>query len=76
MTMKEQLAEKKNQLLGMESALKAEDVSAETVEQGEALVKEIADLEAKIEKAEKAAQILKNIGTDDDTNEDPTEERQ
>ena len=75
MTMKEQLAEKKNQLLGMESALKAEDVSAETVEQGEALVKEIADLEAKIEKAEKAAQILKNIGTDDDTNEDPTEEK-
>lgn len=75
MTMKEQLAEKKNQLLGMESALKAEDVSAETVEQGEALVKGIADLEAKIEKAEKAAQILKNIGTDDDTNEDPTEEK-
>ena len=55
--------------------LKADDVSAETVEKGEALVKEIADLEANIEKAEKAAAILDTIGTSDNLNNDITEEK-
>ena len=42
MTLKEQLTEKKAALVELEPQLKAEDVSAETIEQGEALVKEIA----------------------------------
>ena len=72
MTIKEQLAEKKAALVELEPQLKSEDVTAEVVEQGEALVKEIADLEAKCEKAEKAEALLKRIGnagskTDDDT---------
>lgn len=74
MTMKEQLTEKKQALLDLEPMLKAEDVSAETIEQGEALVKEIADLEADIEKAEKAAAVLESIGTDE-INTDITEEK-
>lgn len=74
MTMKEQLTEKKQALLDLEPMLKAEDVSAETIEQGEALVKEIADLEADIEKAEKAAAVLELIGTDE-INTDITEEK-
>ena len=75
MTMKEQLTEKKQALLDLEPMLKADDVSAETLEQGEALVKEIADLEANIEKAEKAAAILDTIGTADNSNNDITEEK-
>ena len=75
MTMKEQLTEKKQALLDLEPMLKADDVSAETVEKGEALVKEIADLEANIEKAEKAAAILDTIGTPDNLNNDITEEK-
>ena len=75
MTMKEQLTEKKQALLDLEPMLKADDVSAETVEKGEALVKEIADLEANIEKAEKAAAILDTIGTSDNSNNDITEEK-
>lgn len=74
MTMKEQLTEKKQALLDLEPMLKADDVSAETIEQGENLVKEIADLEANIEKAEKAAEVLKTIGTADNTNKDITED--
>ena len=75
MTMKEQLTEKKQALLDLEPMLKADDVSAETLEKGEALVKEIADLEANIEKAEKAAAILDTIGTSDNLNNDITEEK-
>ena len=75
MTMKEQLTEKKQALLDLEPMLKAEDVTAETIEQGETLVKEIADLEAKIEKAEKAAELLTNIGTAENDNNDITEEK-
>ena len=75
MTMKEQLTEKKQALLDLEPMLKADDVSAETLEKGEALVKEIADLEANIEKAEKAAAILDTIGTSDNSNNDITEEK-
>ena len=75
MTMKEQLTEKKQALLDLEPMLKAEDVAAETIEQGETLVKEIADLEAKIEKAEKAAEVLEHLGTSEDTNIDITEKK-
>ncbi len=37
MTIKEQLAEKKSAFVEMEALLKAEDVSEETIAQGEAL---------------------------------------
>lgn len=73
MTLKEQLTEKKQALIDLEPALKSEDVSEETLAQGETLVKDIADLETQIEKAEKAAELLKNIGTAEDTNTDNTE---
>ena len=76
MTMKEQLTEKKQALTDLEPMLKAEDVTTETIEQGETLVKEIADLEEKIAKAEKAAEVLKTIGTAENTNSDMTEEKE
>ena len=73
MTMMEQLTEKKQALVDLEPELKADDVSEETIAQGEALVDEIKELEDKIEKAEKAAEVLKNIGKAEE-NIDSTEE--
>jgi len=73
MTLKEQLTEKKQALIDLEPMLMADDVSEETLAQGDELVKSIADLEAQIEKAEKAAEILKTIGTAEETNTDSTE---
>lgn len=71
MNLKEQLKEKKAALIEMEPQLKAEDVSDETIAAGEALAAEIKGLEAQIEKAEKAAEALKAIGTKDtDTQEE------
>ena len=74
MTIKEQLAEKKQALIDLEPMLSAEDVTEETVSQGETLVKEIAELEEKCAKAEKAEELLKNIGKADNENTD-TEEK-
>ena len=62
MTIKEQLAEKKQALIDLEPQLKADEVSEETVAQGEALVKEIAELEEKCAKAAKAEELLNSIG--------------
>ena len=73
MTLKEQLAEKKSALVELEPMLKADDVSEETINQGEVLAKEIADLETQIEKSEKASEILNSIGKAEDTNTDITE---
>lgn len=73
MTIKEQLTEKKQALIDLEPALTADDVSEETVATGEALVKEIAELEEKVAQSEKAAELLKEIGKTDDTNKDTTE---
>ena len=75
MTLKEQLTEKKAALVELEPQLKADDVSAETIEQGEALVKEIADLEEKCAKAEKAEALLKTIGTAETESKNPQEEK-
>lgn len=69
MTIKEQLAEKKAALVELEPQLKSEDVSPETIEQGETLVKEIAELEEKCAKAAKAEALLKTIGTAEDNND-------
>lgn len=74
MNLKEQLDAKKKELIDLEPMLKAEDVTAETIEQGETLAKEIEELTGKIEKAEKADEIMKTIVTDEDTNTD-TEEK-
>ena len=74
MTLKEQLTEKKNALIELEPALMADNVSDETLAQGDELVKAIGELETQIEKAEKAAELLKNIGTAEDNNNDITEE--
>ena len=75
MNLKEQLTEKKSALLELEPMLKADDVSAETIEKGEVLVQEIADLETQIEKAEKASAVLESIGKTEETNTDITEEK-
>lgn len=76
MTLKEQLTEKKAALVELEPQLKSEDVAAEVIEQGEALVKEIADLEAKCAKAEKAEALLKTIGTAETESTNDTEEKE
>lgn len=68
MTIKEQLAEKKQALIDLEPMLSTEDVTDETVATGEALVKEIAELEEKCAKAEKAEELLKNIGKSEKEN--------
>lgn len=73
MSIKEQLAEKKQKLIDLEPALKADDVMEETVKEGEALVAEIEELELKAAKAEKAAELLNTIGKTEETNKDTTE---
>lgn len=74
MTIKEQLTAKKAALVELEPQLKSEEVTDEMIAQGEALVSEIASLEEQIAKAEKAAEVLKAIGTkSEDTNTDTTE---
>lgn len=65
MNLKEKLAAKKKELADLGPMLKDANVTDETLEKANALVKEIADLEAQIAKAEKAAEILKVIGTTD-----------
>ena len=75
MTFKETLAEKKQALLDLEPMLKSEDVSEETISQGEELVKEIEELEAKCKTADKANELLKSIGTPENTNSS-TEEKE
>ena len=74
MTIKEQLAEKKAALVELEPQLKS-DPTDEMIEQGETLVKEIADLEAKCAQADRAEALLKTIGTADETNTDNSEEK-
>ena len=75
MSLKEQLEAKKKELLDLEPQLKADDVTDEVVEQGEALVKEIAEITTKIEKAEKSAEILKSLGTAETTITEDTEDK-
>ena len=70
MTMKELLKEKKQALVDLEPMLTAEEVSDETIEQGEELVKEIADLEVKIANAEKASKVLETLGTAEEKTND------
>lgn len=65
MNLKEKLAAKKKELADLGPMLKDANVTDETLEKANALVKEIADLETQIAKAEKAAEILKVIGTRD-----------
>ena len=74
MTIKEQLEEKKSAFVEMEAMLKSEDVSEETIAQGEALASEIEELEAKVKASEKAADLLKKVGTSDEKTND-TEEK-
>lgn len=75
MNLKETLAEKKSALVELEPMLKADDVSEETIKAGEVLVSEIADLEAQIEKAEKASAVLDSIGKKENTNTDEGEKK-
>lgn len=73
MNLKDQLTEKKQALLDLEPMLKADEVSEETIAQGEELVKDIEELEQKIATAEKAAKVLETIGTAESKNTDDTE---
>ena len=73
MNLKDQLTEKKQALLDLEPSLQADEVSEEVIAQGEALAKEIDELEQKIAKAEKAAKVLESIGTAESKNNDDME---
>lgn len=73
MNLKEQLTEKKQALLNLEPMLSAEEVSEETIAQGEELAKEIEELEQKIATAEKAAKVLETIGSAESKNTDDME---
>lgn len=73
MTIREQLNEKKQALVDLEPMLKSEDVSDETIAQGETLVKEIEELEQKVAQSEKAAKVLETIGTAETKNDNTTE---
>ena len=75
MSLKEQLDAKKKELLDLEPQLKADDVTAEALEKGEALVKEIEELTTRIEKAEKSAKILESLGTTETTITEDTEDK-
>lgn len=75
MNLKDQLTEKKQALLDLEPMLKADDVSEETIAQGEELVKDIEELEQKIATAEKAAKVLETIGTAESKNTDDMEDK-
>lgn len=75
MSLKEQLEAKKKELIDLEPQLKADDVTAEALEQGEALVKEIGELTARIEKAEKSAKILESLGITETTITEDTEDK-
>lgn len=68
MKMKEMLAAKKKELAELAPALKSEDVATETLEKAQALVAEIAELEGKLAKANEAAGILAQIGTEEEGN--------
>ena len=73
MNFKELLAEKTQQLKELEPQLKASEVSSETREAAETLIKEIDEINEKIATAEKASEILANIGNPEDTNKDTQE---
>jgi len=75
MTIKEELAAKKQALIDLTPALQAEDVSEETVSQGEALVKEIEELTEKAAKAEKASEILNTIGKPEENSDNMGEKK-
>lgn len=74
MTIKETLSEKKQALVDLEPKLSGENVADEDIKAGEALVKEIEELESQLVKCEKAEELLKNIGTPDTTNNTDTTE--
>lgn len=76
MTMKESLAEKKQELIDLEPMLSSPDVTEETIVKGENLVKEIGELEVKIANAEKASKVLESLGTTEEKNNDMTEEKE
>lgn len=68
MKLKEMLAAKKKELAELAPALKSENVATETLEKAQALVAEIAELEGKLAKANEAAGILAQIGTEEEGN--------
>ena len=74
MTIKETLSEKKQALVNLEPKLSGENVADEDIKAGEALVKEIEELESQLVKCEKAEELLKSIGTPETTNNTDTTE--
>ena len=75
MTLMEQLTEKKQALVDLKPQLEVEEPTDEAVQQGETLAKEIAELETKIEKAAKSAQILKTLATGEKEIKDDSEDK-
>ena len=70
MTLKEQLAEKKSALKALEENIKAGE--EEAIAEGEEIAGAIAELEKSIEAAEKANELLAQIGKESEPEEDET----
>lgn len=70
MTLKEQLAEKKAALAALEEGIKAGE--EEAIEKGEEIAQAIAEIETSIKSAEKASELLAQIGK---TEEEPEEDQ-
>ncbi len=70
MTLKEQLAEKKSALKALEENIKAGE--EEAIAEGEEIARAIAELEKSIEAAEKANELLAQIGKESEPEEDET----
>lgn len=71
MTLREELASKKDALIALKERIEAND--AEAIAEGEALQSEIKEKTAELEQAEKKAALLNVIGTTDESEDDSME---
>lgn len=71
MTLREELASKKDALIALKERIEAND--AEAIAEGEALQSEIKEKTAELEQAEKKAALLNSIGTTEESEDDSME---
>jgi len=71
MTLREELASKKDALIALKERIEAND--AEAIVEGEALQSEIKEKTAELEQAEKKAALLNSIGTTEESEDDSME---
>ena len=73
MTLREELASKKDALIALKERIEAND--AEAIAEGEALQREIKEKTAELEQAEKKAALLNSIGTTEESEDDSMEHK-